>query len=71
MLSVPTPDLDPRLPSLFSEAFKLITLHDLLFHPQILFRILFGTRSSRASPEFDNLVITGPFMRYPTPQGRP
>jgi hypothetical protein len=48
-------DLDPRLPTFFSEVLRLVTLYERLIHPPAAFRLWLGTLSSRVSPEFGSL----------------
>ena len=51
----PVTNLDPRLPPIFSNDLRLVTVHEGLVHPPITFRLWLGILSSRAFPEFGNL----------------
>ncbi|EMD85012.1 hypothetical protein COCHEDRAFT_56715, partial [Bipolaris maydis C5] len=51
----PVTNLDPRLPPIFSNVLRLVTVHEGLVHPPITFRLWLGILSSRAFPEFGNL----------------
>ena len=48
-------NLDPRLPPIFSNVLRLVTVHEGLAHPPITFRLWLGIKNFRASPEFASL----------------